>query len=988
MATFKSYAQGGGFKPIQAPDVASMVEAKAKKQSDYMRQAAKYNIDERQRIGGFIEINNDLEFRNRQQRFDFETKNLEAIQNQVMGNYEATISNAQSQSQAQIDTLKAISNISQTAFETVQAVNQKIETGRKLAVEKTLYATGITTKELMEIHKLGRNLSDQDYQENSAIRAIVDRTGASIQQIRYLRENSNAKLWNESMALVDGLATGYRTEVTGKYNTKYNLGDGRQLSLAETEGRDLGAYNQIMSQIRSEYVANSGMLNLSSAIIGAKIHPLMRSVEAELTQQSNTKYRALSKQEAEDNIYKNIKTDVDTYGADGIDQKLKSLSGAARTAYLNDLRTFFKREASGPRRGDYQSVYQRLLELPTEFNGQQVTYGDILTSPADQEVADAFIKARQRDHAALALDERDKQRDRDAVEEAFIERLKQMPGGFSMADAQAVIAEFGERFPGYTSTKLEVMMRNQSADALEVQRQMREAEDLRSRGLLTTEYMEEQGYHSSVISQYQRFAAAASESRKANGNYKTQLEALAKLAASPPEVKDALNETKWTVPLKAQQLQTKFLAKVAELQAAGDPNAVANAFNYVRQDFSNEVQNKEIFNPAGGGYAEFIRGPASGAKAAAARFQHINGMIDSLGVKALDRNGAIYSISELKSIEEEMKKPGYKMDPMAEYLSGRFGPSVTPLNIINRQRRAAGFEAIIPPSVSKFRTQADPKLLKFLDQYQTPEASTRAMISTRQFDATRVPKGYGPLVVQAAQTAGVAPNYIAALAEIESSWDPNAKSKVGAIGLMQIYPPYHPQYTGGKDPQANLNYGASYYAQLLKKYGDPVKAVGAYNAGPGRFDEYLTQGRPLPKETINHMANFSIALAKYGDVSQLRSTTTMRNTFAVRQYVSGDPAIQGMNTGSVIYDPVGHGGQAYHNHYEFATKQQAMEAKKLYESKGYRVTSYIRPGDPGAHGKGYAIDVAPPLDLPYSKEAEARWSAEANAVIGYNPLQR
>jgi thymidine phosphorylase len=129
MATFKSYAQGGGFKPIQAPDIASAVEARAKKQSNYMREAAKYNIDERQRIGNAIEINNDIEFRNRQQIFDFESRNLQAVQNQIMGNYEATISNAQAESKQQLATLNALSNFSQTAFQTVQAVNEKIETG-------------------------------------------------------------------------------------------------------------------------------------------------------------------------------------------------------------------------------------------------------------------------------------------------------------------------------------------------------------------------------------------------------------------------------------------------------------------------------------------------------------------------------------------------------------------------------------------------------------------------------------------------------------------------------------------------------------------------------------------------------------------------------------------------------------------------------------------------------------------------------------------
>ena len=344
MATFKSYAQGGGFKHIQAPDIASAVEARAKKQSNYMREAAKYNIDERQRIGNAIEINNDIEFRNRQQIFDFESRNLQAVQNQIMGNYEATISNAQAESKQQLATLNALSNFSQTAFKTVQAVNEKIETGRKLAVEKTLYATGITTKELMEIHKLGRNLNDQAYQENSAIRSIVDRTGASIQQIRYLNENSNAKMWNESMALATNLGTGYRNEVLSKYTTKYAIGDGRQVSLSEVEGRDLAAYDQIMSQIRSEYVANSGMLNLSTTIVGAKIHPLMRSVEAELTQQSNTQYRANTKADAQRVIDATLRDGIETSGSQYITAQLEGSSGAARSALLND---FFRVLKSG-----------------------------------------------------------------------------------------------------------------------------------------------------------------------------------------------------------------------------------------------------------------------------------------------------------------------------------------------------------------------------------------------------------------------------------------------------------------------------------------------------------------------------------------------------------------------------------------------------------------------------------------------------------------
>jgi hypothetical protein len=108
--------------------------------------------------------------------------------------------------------------------------------------------------------------------------------------------------------------------------------------------------------------------------------------------------------------------------------------------------------------------------------------------------------------------------------------------------------------------------------------------------------------------------------------------------------------------------------------------------------------------------------------------------------------------------------------------------------------------------------------------------------------------------------------------------------------------------------------------------------------------------------------------------------------FGVVQYVSGDPAIKGKSNGRIVYDAVGHGGMNYHNHYEFETQADAFEAKRLFESHGYRVTSDWRPNDTdSAHSYGVAIDVAPPLDLPYTPEAEAAWSAAANRLIGFDP---
>ena len=106
----------------------------------------------------------------------------------------------------------------------------------------------------------------------------------------------------------------------------------------------------------------------------------------------------------------------------------------------------------------------------------------------------------------------------------------------------------------------------------------------------------------------------------------------------------------------------------------------------------------------------------------------------------------------------------------------------------------------------------------------------------------------------------------------------------------------------------------------------------------------------------------------------------------VVQYVSGDPAIKGQTSGRIVYDEVGHGGDNYHNHYEFTTQEEAAQAKAVFEANGFRVTSHWRPDDKdSAHSYGVAIDVAPPLNLPRTEEAEAAWSARANALIGFDP---
>jgi hypothetical protein len=76
-----------------------------------------------------------------------------------------------------------------------------------------------------------------------------------------------------------------------------------------------------------------------------------------------------------------------------------------------------------------------------------------------------------------------------------------------------------------------------------------------------------------------------------------------------------------------------------------------------------------------------------------------------------------------------------------------------------------------------------------------------------------------------------------ALAQRESSLNPNAVGKAGEIGLFQVKPSTAAQFgiTNLSDPTENTRAGLSYLQQLYQQYGDWGTALVAYNEGPGNL---------------------------------------------------------------------------------------------------------------------------------------------------------
>ncbi|HEX7181510.1 MAG TPA: lytic transglycosylase domain-containing protein [Thermoanaerobaculia bacterium] len=116
---------------------------------------------------------------------------------------------------------------------------------------------------------------------------------------------------------------------------------------------------------------------------------------------------------------------------------------------------------------------------------------------------------------------------------------------------------------------------------------------------------------------------------------------------------------------------------------------------------------------------------------------------------------------------------------------------------------------------------------------------------------------YGDLIYDVAVRHEINPYLIAAVVQVESAFNPRARSRKGACGLMQLLPATARRFGLHSkrdlfDPAKNLEAGVRYLKWLASRFGgDPVRMLAAYNAGEGAVDRY--GGVPPYRETRNYV---------------------------------------------------------------------------------------------------------------------------------------
>jgi soluble lytic murein transglycosylase-like protein len=127
------------------------------------------------------------------------------------------------------------------------------------------------------------------------------------------------------------------------------------------------------------------------------------------------------------------------------------------------------------------------------------------------------------------------------------------------------------------------------------------------------------------------------------------------------------------------------------------------------------------------------------------------------------------------------------------------------------------------------------------------------------FDAAAgVPqRPFGKLIYQIARSYALNPLLVAAIAKVESDFNPRARSRKGAYGLMQVLPSTArrfglPRKRDLYNPRKNLETASRYLRWLVDRFGDdPVRVLAAYNAGEGAVDRF--GGVPPFSETRDYV---------------------------------------------------------------------------------------------------------------------------------------
>lgn len=209
----------------------------------------------------------------------------------------------------------------------------------------------------------------------------------------------------------------------------------------------------------------------------------------------------------------------------------------------------------------------------------------------------------------------------------------------------------------------------------------------------------------------------------------------------------------------------------------------------------------------------------------------LNGYTDMLFTDELSKKGTGIGIAEM----------------IYSQLSG--GDKLKPITEIN-------FSEATAVSSSDNSKDINNMLSSITNKYDSAQSSFSERVSSRL-------EKYQSIISEASEKYNVPQEIIKAVITAESAGRYDAKSPVGAKGLMQLMDGTAKDLgvTNSYDPEQNIMGGTKYISQMISKFGNIDEALAAYNAGPGNVEKY--NGIPPFSETQNYVNKVKNYIAKY-----------------------------------------------------------------------------------------------------------------------------
>jgi cell division septation protein DedD len=253
---------------------------------------------------------------------------------------------------------------------------------------------------------------------------------------------------------------------------------------------------------------------------------------------------------------------------------------------------------------------------------------------------------------------------------------------------------------------------------------------------------------------------------------------------------------------------------------------------------------------------------------------------------------------------------------------------------------------------------------------------------------------WGPYIHEASTRFDVPELWIRAVMRVESGGNEYLNGQLitsgaGAMGLMQVMPQTYDelrqQYNLGDDPfdpHNNILAGVAYMREMYDIYGSPG-FLAAYNAGPNRLDDYLSNNRPLPDETRRYVAMIGPNIV--GVYPEHRSPAEQYAMNALPTYIP--PGNRYGRTAQFASASGGNGPVPAHGPVQVAQLPEPPRAVAMPAPRQYALVA--PPPPPPAHGGFHLIAPANAEPVPFRHfeaggPATGQWAVQVGAFAREN----